>query len=307
VSWSEAEHNLSEDGPPPWEYYNAPILRDNPKLYLKGLDLPGDNSINFIWMNIVVALADLDLSFEDDILSALGGMENYIAQYFNTSFICGHPTKNFLDFLLWVPLAGPWRRRNAPKIPSWSWAGVSNFSITNFPILKRADTAVKWVGQIVYCVLEPQRKHENLRISTPAWEDEVNLRASNDWPHPTVLDIHTMTSKIRLVGSMHDGPSPNVTEFGNTWFSMPVEVKDEDGKRIGCVSVLPLDEVDGIFEAIVLAEKLPKTDEHTKLALGYWIMLIEWKGEVAERIGLGLITVKGWHGTDPVWRDVKLG
>jgi len=41
--------------------------------------------------------------------------------------------------------------------------------------------------------------------------------------------------------------------------------------------------------------------------LTYWIMIIEWKGEVAERIGLGVVTAESWSKTNPVWRDVKLG
>jgi hypothetical protein len=125
VHWSEAEPNASEDGPPPWKYYNNPVFRDNPILYLKGLDLPGDNSLNFVWQNVVLTVVGLELSFEQDILIAIAGMENYIAQYFNTSFIFGHPTKNFVDFLLWLPNPSQVRRRDAPGIPSWSWAGVS--------------------------------------------------------------------------------------------------------------------------------------------------------------------------------------
>jgi hypothetical protein len=129
VRWSESEPNPSEDGPLPWKYYNDPIFRDNPKLYLKGIDLPGDNSINFVWQNVVGSVADLSLSFDEDIFVALAGMENYLAQYFETSFIFGHPTKNFLDFLLWIPSPGGLKKRNAPGIPSWSWAGVSDISI----------------------------------------------------------------------------------------------------------------------------------------------------------------------------------
>jgi hypothetical protein len=117
-----------------------------------------------------------------------------------------------------------------------------------------------------------------------------------------------MISKIRLVGSMHSDELERLPELGHTpVFLMPVEVQNEDGTCIGYVSVWPLHEVDDVFEAIVVAEKLAEVDQYTESVLAYWIMLIEWKGEVAERIGLGLITMKGWHETEPEWKDVKLG
>ena len=99
LRWSEAEHNPSEEGPPPWVYYNDPIFHDSPTLYMKGPQLPGENSINFVWQNVVKTFTSLTLTYERDVLLAIAGLESYIAQYFDTSYIFGHPQKNFLDFL----------------------------------------------------------------------------------------------------------------------------------------------------------------------------------------------------------------
>jgi hypothetical protein len=102
LRWSEKEPSPSEDGPPPWEYYNEPIFSDNPMLYFKGREFPGENSINFVWQHMVKNIVDLKLTFEKDILIAIVSLENYVAQCFDTWFIFGHPQQIFLDCLLWV-------------------------------------------------------------------------------------------------------------------------------------------------------------------------------------------------------------
>jgi hypothetical protein len=166
---------------------------------------------------------------------------------------------------------------------------------------------MKWIGQLEYPTLEAQRqKHAKIRISLP-WDKDANHRVSNAWPHSTVLDIYTMISKIHLVGSISSA-RPSLAEFGSAMVSMmPLEVRDETGVCIGCVTLSPLREVNGMFEAIILAEKIAEFDASTEPAQAYWIMLIEWNGDLAQRTGFGLITVKGWHETHPEWRDIKLG
>ena len=290
LRWSEAEHNPSEEGPPPWVYYNDPIFHDSPTLYMKGPQLPGENSINFVWQNVVKTFTSLTLTYERDVLLAIAGLESYIAQYFDTSYIFGHPQKNFLDFLIWFPRFGGVRRRNAPGIPSWSWAS--------------------WVANIWYPELEPHRKkYPKLRIPTPTWENASTTRVSMSCPHPGVLDIHTMVSKVRIVGSMKPQVEMECPEVGRLMpGSMPLAVLNEAGKCIGRASISKGDDdFDGEFEAIVLADKLKDVKVNLVAVLTYWIMIIEWKGEVAERIGLGVVTAESWSKTNPVWRDVKLG
>jgi len=123
LRWSEMELNSSGNGPPPWECYNQPVFRDNPTLYLKRLHLPGDNSINFIWQKIVYTFSELKLGLEKDVFPVIAGLESYVGQYFDTLFIFGHPQKNFLDSLLWLPFDWNIRRPHATgiRIPSWSW------------------------------------------------------------------------------------------------------------------------------------------------------------------------------------------
>lgn len=288
--WSEAEHNPSEEGPPPWEYYNDPIFHDNPTLYLKGIQLPGDNSINFVWQNVVKTFSSLTLTYEKDVFLAIAGLESYIAQYFDTSYIFGHPRKNFLDFLVWLPRPGRVKRRNAPGIPSWSWAS--------------------WLGSVMYHEVEPHRKkYTRLRIPTPTWENDLTSRVSMSCPHSGILDIHTMVSKVRVVGSMQNRVEPQCPEVGKLMPNlMPLAVLNQAGKCVGRVSISGDDhEFDGEFEAMVIAQKLKDVQKNLVAQLSYWIMIIAWKGEVAERTGLGVITAEGWDETKPVWRDTKLG
>ena len=90
--------------------------------------------------------------------------------------------------------------------------------------------------------------------------------------------------------------------------SMPLAVLNEAGKCIGRASISKGDDdFDGEFEAIVLADKLKDVKVNLVAVLTYWIMIIEWKGEVAERIGLGVVTAESWSKANPVWTDVKLG
>jgi hypothetical protein len=89
---------------------------------------------------------------------------------------------------------------------------------------------------------------------------------------------------------------------------MPLAVLNEVGKCIGRASISKGDnEIDGEFEAIVIAEKSEDVKVNLVAVLPYWIMIIEWKGEVAERIGLGVVTAESWSKANPMWRDVKLG
>lgn len=289
LRWSEAEHNPSEEGPPPWEYYNDPIFHDNPTSYLKGLQLPGDNSINFVWQNVVKTFTGLTLTCERDVLLAIAGLESYVAQYFDTSCIFGHPRKNFLDFLIWLPRRSGVRRRNVAGIPSWSWAN--------------------WVGSVVYHEVQPHRKkYPKLRIPTPSWDNASTSRVSMSCPHSGILDCYTMVSKVRIVGSMHARAEPECPEVGRLLPSlMPLAVLSETGKRVGRVSISKADDISGEFEAIVIADKLKDVRANLVAVLTYWIMIIEWKGEVAERIGLGVVTADGWSKTKPVWKNVKLG
>lgn len=292
LRWSETELNPSEDGPPPWDYYNQPVFRDNPTLYLKGLELPGDNSINFIWQNVVYTFSELKLSFEKDVFHAIAGLENYVGQYFDTAFIFGHPQKNFLDSLLWLPFNWKLRRRDAAgiRIPSWSWAS--------------------WVGLLKYPEVQPhQRKYPKLRITPPTWKNISNSRVSISCPHSGVLDIHTMVSKVRVVGSMRKREeTPECPEVGYVGpVAMRLAVLNQAGKCVGRACISLVEDFDGEVEAIIVAKKLPDVKKDSRVLLSHWIMIIEWKGDVAERIGLGVITDEAWQETGPVWRDIKLG
>ncbi|PMD45943.1 HET-domain-containing protein [Hyaloscypha variabilis F] len=291
LRWSEAEHNPSEERPPPWVYYNDPIFHDSPTLYMKRLQLPGEYSINFVWQNVVKTFTTLTLTYERDVLLAIAGLESYIAQYFDTSYIFGHPQKNFLDFLIWLPRFEGARRRNAIGIPSWSWAS--------------------WVANICYPELEPHRKkYPKLRIPIPTWDNASITRVSTSCPHLGVLDIYTMISKLRIVGSMDAQIGMDCPEVGSLIYSssMPLAVLSEAGKCIGRASISKGDnDFDGEFEAIVIADKLKHAEGNLVAVLTYWIMIIEWKGELAERIGLGVVTAESWSKANPVWRDVKLG
>jgi len=108
---------------------------------------------------------------------------------------------------------------------------------------------------------------------------------------------------MRDTDTMPDFPGLGTTPV----YRMPVQVQDKDGKCVGCVSVSELEKVDGKYEAIVIGDKLPEIYGNMMEVLAYWVMLIEWKGDVAERFGLGIISVKAWHETDPLWRDIRLG
>jgi hypothetical protein len=239
---------------------------------------------------VVYTFSELKLSFEKDVLLAVAGLENYIGQYFNTSFIFGHPQKNFLDSLLWLPFDGNVRQRDAAgiRIPSWSWAS--------------------WVGLVKYPEVQPhQKKYCRHRIPTPTWINISNSRVSISCPHSGILDIHTMVSKVRVVGSMRTWEgNPECPEVGYVGpVPMPLAVLSQAGKCVGCASISLVD--DGELEAIIVAKKLPDITKNPRALLSYWIMIIEWKRDVAERIGLGVITNEAWHETGPVWRDIKLG
>jgi hypothetical protein len=118
-----------------------------------------------------------------------------------------------------------------------------------------------------------------------------------------------MVSKVHVVGSMRDGQAKvECPEVGFVLpHSMPLAVLNQVGKCVGYSSISLADDIDEEFEAIVLVEKLPdESKEDLEAPLSFWIMVIEWKREIAERIGLGLVSRKDWQGTRPVWRDIKL-
>jgi hypothetical protein len=128
-------------------------------------------------------------------------------------------------------------------------------------------------------------------------------------PHLGVLDIYTMISKVRIVGSMKSQAEMECPKVGRLIPGlMPLALLNEAGKCIGRASISKGDDdFDGEFEAIVIADKLNDVKVNLVAVLTYWIMIIEWKGEVAERIGLGVVTAESWSKANPVWRDVQLG
>lgn len=172
---------------------------------------------------------------------------------------------------------------------------------------------MKWIGGLAFPELEPQNQKmkeiRRLHVKMPKLDITSKSRVSMSSSHSGILDIHTMISKIRIVDATtvdEDRPLPDCPELGRTMvYAMPTEIRNETGKCVGCCSMFE-EEVDGLYEAIVVAQKLYRDDDDSIVLPSYWIIIIQWKGQVAERIGLGLITSTAWNETGPTWRDVKL-
>jgi hypothetical protein len=75
--------------------------------------------------------------------------------------------------------------------------------------------------------------------------------------------------------------------------AMPLAVMNEAGKCIDRASISKGDnDSDEEFEAVVIADNLENIEMNFAAVMTYWIMITEWKGEVAEKIGLGVVTTE---------------
>ena len=295
LRWAEDRINPSEHYGPPWDYYDEPVfVSDNLAPYLEVPGLSKEESLAFVWQNIVQRFSSLTLTYENDILRSLAGLHNFIAQYFETRFNYGQPVIGFLNYLCWFPMnPDVLRRRSSIDIPSWSWAG--------------------WVGEVNFHRYDTNDNdkslHDKIQCDVPVrpqgeggGEGELEVSKSSN----LAIQFHTMWNRLRVVAGSRQVPFKGMSYRSCFKF----EIVDEADACIGIVSMAPeeasiTDTAQTMHEFMIVSNEIVDSLDQGG-SVFYWLLIIRWKNSLAERIGVGRVESAAWHATSPVWKDITL-
>ncbi|KAF9479535.1 HET-domain-containing protein [Pholiota conissans] len=292
----------------------------------------------------------LSLTFRSDIYNAFAGVSRYFKTGLQANLCHGIPDKFFDWFLTWTPLYSHTRRNDAPSWSWSGWNGECGSDIwdwyeRNLTRARRAQHKRTW---IIWYQRKAHDSEECIRIWTSK-EDPTSPRGSEkrggrvkdrfpfnctqttptprtltgaptyieDAYHPTpgsgFLQFWTVSALFRLAEptSRHEGQMPlnKYTRLG---------IFGGKGTEVGTIFIDPTwckDNVTKTHEFIIVCEQRDKRveDGHSPDEEPGWMymaMLIEWHGDWAERVAVGLIKkrdLKQALGGGPVWKEIILG
>ncbi|KDR71611.1 hypothetical protein GALMADRAFT_229571 [Galerina marginata CBS 339.88] len=276
----------------------------------------------------------LSLTFEADIYHAFAAMIQYIQREFQVILYHGIPDRYFDWFLLWKPLKAQQRRTITP---SWSWSAWKGEAVldlhdwysNNFAEVQKEIKERTWIH---WYQREAHDSKACVFISAPDRDEDLEAMharfpfdCSQKFPNPrTILDapryvedtynskagsgflqFWTVSLTFRLDKPTRSDSPSRVIVFG------------QNDKELGTVPVQPeweTNHVPGQHEFIILCEGRDGTaylhDKQIEDGWKYKMMLIEWHGDWAERIGISSIRKEDIFqslGDGPTWKEIVLG
>ncbi|UKZ80354.1 hypothetical protein TrVFT333_008112 [Trichoderma virens FT-333] len=273
------------------------------------------------------------LTDQNDVLRALTGIIRRVSERARCQFLQGIPTAAFDAFLTFQAHNGLTRRRRG--FPSYSWTGWKggiciDYSHSMFQDVSRwleEETWIIWYKRspsgIVSLVWDPaasdsfppddrtyagyrQRRRFQppqtstgpLIASTRTYPTEHLPSELSPFPYP-ILQFWSLSVYFKLC--------PDDIFMGSAF------IINRSGMRIGTITLDGLDagtffNWQTVFEfallsGVAISEARDKTPK-------YWVMLLEWKDQVAESRGMGKIErdflYSGWA-PGPVWKEFILG
>lgn len=303
----------------------------------------GGSRAYHIYIRLVERYSCRKLSNPLDALNAFAGIKAVLNSEFGFNFICGIPEEHLDLCLLWAPSAstGLPQTRN-PAFPSWSWAGwiggslwapMHSFfeeihSVFGSPTLKseieelqttNENLAKLGPGRFYTCALNAQRRTRDAGKASV-----LHLKRRQGMLYFQAF-IVTRSSFPPLDGRL----SPFHRELKIPSFT---RLKDGNSQRRGVLfesdSSPHMCEADHRHSEFVLlsryyreSEKMFKCTMFSNIynlicdrrifPFSPWcllnIMLIEWKGDRAERLAIGLIHEDAWSNAVPTKKHIILG
>lgn len=284
------------------------------------------------------------LANQNDAPRALAGIIQRFSNAMRCQFLEGLPTAVFDFFITFHRLSGILRRR--PAFPSYSWTGwsgqiapyLTNTSSSSCNALLQKRTWIIWYKRspsgVVSLVWDPSSEPP-FPLDDMAY---VGYRERGPFPHgrytPARLDTsHTTPSKT--IYFSRDVPPYHILQFWTLSvfytisdidvFSGTGNLVDSNGARCGfvwfdgyeettffesraCFEVIPLSRSDFGVEGL---DRCSTTAYPT--VKGVWesfhVLLLEWKGGLAERRGFGYLIVEAIANSlapGPLWKEILL-
>jgi hypothetical protein len=283
-----------------------------------------------------------ELSVGGDAINAFAGMLRFLSDRLHTSILEGLLTSSFDISILYY---GSGLKRRS-EFPSYSWAGWSgavDWPQWNFdPEFQSAESisATEWLDTrtwIVWSAMTPDEALQPLDIGleTAAAADEKYVGYRNrchplltrgNVPNPGMQQTANKTRQYTLL------------RFSSTSIRLLVSSSLERGIRRlpivdtflladrrgdTCGYVIPnnakLVRIGKEVEVILLSECTEslwlsvQEDAHLEASGDYpfyWVMVVAWDGDIAERRGIGIVRegAERWsYSSGPVWKEILLG
>ncbi|KAF2402143.1 HET-domain-containing protein [Trichodelitschia bisporula] len=258
------------------------------------------------------------LSFDSDAVNAAAGVLSRLGDFLEARFVVGLPEDVLFEWsLVWIPWQAPERRRE--EWPTWAWAGW--IGQVEYPRMSHL-TEAQW-GQPTF---QPcQREVEEWMIC--AGDGSVYKPGQSDRSGIVDLQLpvhlcfatrcitlerettpYTALSRSRLRACRIAPGETGVFKIfaGQVWVGAMTMIVPPDAKRAArepCDLVLLSSFSDKIsFHSYLKIARFDSRLGHGKKM--YHVMLVEWKEDVAVRVGVGHIHERGMEGA--VLRDVVL-
>ncbi|KAI0594882.1 heterokaryon incompatibility protein-domain-containing protein [Biscogniauxia sp. FL1348] len=270
---------------------------------------------------LLVKYSTRSLTDQNDAVNAMLGVCRRIADHAQCPLLLGIPVIAFDWFILFYPCVTGMQRRK--EFPSWAWSGWVGeyyYNSGSGNVAKWQDTCT-W---IIWYKREPNGRLSPVRDDeTTATASDTRVRTSNKRPFEQLFDTSrvqpsqpsTINSRsypilqfwtVSVHYALHiidqNGADNMMWAFGIYWTRATYEVLDRTGSNCGFVSLdsgSPMRDSYDSVELILVADSSEKTclpgDGHqvksqmTDISRFYWVLWIEWDGEVAERKGIGKI------------------
>ena len=277
------------------------------------------------------------LSFQSDALRALAGITRRVSQKAKCRFLQGMPTAAFDVFLLFESnMSGALRRRQG--FPSYSWVGWKG-SLTVSMRSRMFNILNQWLEFYTWIIWY---KRSPSGVLNPVWDPAANelfplgdmsypgYRKRRPFRGPPGVSINsTRTSPTQAL----DGDPIPKSEYPllqfwtvSAHFRVQLEVASAasgkarivtaQGTLAGHIWLDGMEETDmfstqDTFEFILLSRTMRRDTLDTQdPKAGYYVLLLEWKGRIAERRGLGLLDMSALANClppGPQWKEIILG
>ncbi|KAK0123845.1 hypothetical protein ONS95_008839 [Cadophora gregata] len=278
------------------------------------------------------------LTSQADILRAFQGVLNDMSKTFLQIFHYGLPLDNLADALLWQP-AHKSIRRDAPGVamPSWSWAsmnGAIKYSFVEVRITTTSTIPIPgfWkedeMPELLQAILRPDKDtpyllggsgpEESSRLAFSTQCSEMFLKNSvpfdykdNLWTDYTQDIDQTQISIVSILPRKDTCAThpAGFIELDKIWATE--NLSDHNSQQSWSfiaisVAAMKADDIMNRFFTQRRNTTYPMVWSRNVRELVVNVMLVEWDGEVARRLGVGKIYLDFWEDANPQTKLVTL-
>ncbi|KAI9743485.1 MAG: hypothetical protein M1818_002798 [Claussenomyces sp. TS43310] len=299
-----------------------------------------DESFNF-YMDLVERYSCRKMSDQGDALIALEGIMKVLRKTMQTNFIWGLPESLFDDAFLWMQLGGPHCRRDTISIgyhsrsfPSWSWAGWehrSNYRAAFFSIYTRPeidwflitkDGIIAKLHRVDRTLPNDNfniRDHQTVRPQgSPPFEFRRLLRFRKEI-NTRDFDSASIACWTSIASFRFSSNTVDEDEGERNWpHHQSFIICDSESRDIGAIRMekawAARLEKENRFDFMLLSranivENMTHLDEDI-FPIHDWcflnILLIQWTGRDAQRLGIGWVHENAWVDANAVPTLVRL-